>query len=287
MKPEKRLILTLLISLAILVAEIIGGMISNSLALLSDAGHVFTDSLALSLSLIASVISRKAPDEKATFGYQRIGLLAAIINGLSLLGISVYIFHESYNRFMSPPEIRSSLMLVVASAGLIGNIVMAYVLSEGHSDLNIKSAWLHIIGDLLASIGVIVAAVIIYFTGFVMADPIASIAVGGLILIGGLRVVKEALGIFLEMVPKGYDLREIRRSILDINGVIDIHDVHLWSISHGKPSFSAHVLTSDLSLSEVDTIRGRIEGLLSEFGIDHTVLQLECGRCENDQNAHL
>lgn len=278
---EKKLFVALCISLAILIAEVIGGLLSNSLALLSDAGHVFTDSLALSLSLIASIISRKPSDERATFGYQRIGLLAAIVNGVSLLGISLFIFVESYHRFSSPPQINSTLMIWIASAGLVGNAVMALVLSKGHHDLNIKSAWLHIMGDLLASIGVIIAAIIIYFTGFSTADPIASIVVGVLILVGGLRVVKEALQVFLEMAPSGLSIKEITDAILSIPQIKDVHDVHLWSISHGNPSFSAHLLVSDTSLSEVDRIRSRIESLLTGFGIHHTVLQIECSECKN------
>lgn len=280
---EKRLFLALCISLGILVAEVVGGILSNSLALLSDAGHVFTDSLALSLSLIASVIGRKPSDERATFGYQRIGLLAAIINGISLLGISVFIFIESYYRFSSPPEIDSKLMIVVAAGGLAGNIIMAMVLSKGHHDLNIKSAWLHIMGDLLASVGVIIAAIVIFFTGFKAADPIASIVVGILILIGGLRVVIEALKVFLEMAPSGLSIKKINDAILSISGIKDIHDVHLWSISHGNPSFSAHILVSDINLSEVDKIRNRIESLLDDFGIHHTVLQIECSECKNGE----
>lgn len=277
---EKRLFITLLISLAILIGEVIGGILSNSLALLSDAGHVFTDSLALSMSLIAAIISRKPSDARATFGYQRIGLLAAIINGISLIGISVYIFIESFHRFSSPREIDSGLMLWIATAGLIGNIVMASVLSKGHHDLNIKSAWLHILGDLFASIGVIIAAVFIYFTGFTAADPVASIIVGILILAGGVRVVREALGIFLEMVPKGYDIGKINDAIMSMPQVIDVHDLHLWSISHGITSFSAHIRISDINLSKVDMIRKDIESLLADFGIHHTVIQIEFAQCE-------
>lgn len=279
---EKRLFIALCISLTILAAEITGGIISNSLALLSDAGHVFTDSLALSLSLIASIISRKPSNERATFGYQRIGLLAAVINGISLLGISVYIFVESYHRFSSPPEINSILMIWVAAAGLLGNVIMAIILSKGHHDLNIKSAWLHIISDLLASIGVIIAAVIIYLTGFRAADPIASIVVGILILLGGLRVVAEALKVFLEMAPPGLNINEINDAILLIDGIRGIHDVHLWSISHGNPSFSAHIIVDDINMSEVDRIRNRVETLLTGLGIHHTVLQIECSDCKKD-----
>jgi len=282
MTKEKRLGLALSISLLILVAEVIGGILSNSLALLSDAGHVLTDSFAIALSLIAAMIAKKPSDYRATYGYQRIGLLAAVINGISLLGISFYIFYETYQRFLLPPEINAVLMLSVAVGGLVGNGIMALILSKGHHDLNLKSAWLHIMGDLLASFGVVIAGIVIYYTGFRLADPIAGVIVGLLVLAGGVRVVKEALWIFLELVPSGYDVKAISRAILSIPAVQGIHDVHLWSISHGTPAFSAHVWVDDQKLSEADSIRTEAERKLAEFGILHTVLQLECAQCEQN-----
>lgn len=283
MSKEKRLGLALSISLFILIAEIIGGIMSNSLALLSDAGHVLTDSFAIALSLIAAMIGRKPSDFRATYGYQRIGLLAAIANGISLLGISLYIFYETYQRFTSPPEINAPLMLAVAVGGLIGNGVMAFILSKGHHDLNIKSAWLHILGDILASFGVVIAGVIIYYTGFRLADPLAGIVVGLLILVGGVRVVKEAIWVFLELVPAGFNIDDISKAITDIPHVKGIHDLHLWSISHGTAAFSAHVWIHDQQLSDADSIRAEIEKKLEEIGIHHTVLQMECAECENNE----
>lgn len=283
MSKEKRLGLALSISLFILIAEIIGGIMSNSLALLSDAGHVLTDSFAIALSLIAAMIGRKPSDFRATYGYQRIGLLAAIANGISLLGISLYIFYETYQRFTSPPEINAPLMLAVAVGGLIGNGVMAFILSKGHHDLNIKSAWLHILGDILASFGVVIAGVVIYYTGFRLADPLAGIVVGLLILVGGVRVVKEAIWVFLELVPAGFNIDDISKAITDIPHVKGIHDLHLWSISHGTAAFSAHVWIHDQQLSDADSIRAEIEKKLEEIGIHHTVLQMECAECENNE----
>lgn len=280
---EKRLGIALTISLVILVAEIIGGIMSNSLALLSDAGHVLTDSFAIALSLIAAMIGKKPSDFRATYGYQRIGLLAAIANGISLLGIALYIFYETYRRFISPPDINAPLMLAVAAGGLIGNGVMAFILSKGHHDLNIKSAWLHILGDILASFGVVIAGVIIYYTGFRLADPLAGIVVGLLILVGGVRVVKEAIWVFLELVPAGYDIEEISKAIMDVPHVKGVHDLHLWSISHGTAAFSAHIWIHDQKMSEADSIRSAIEGKLEGLGIHHTVLQMECAECENNE----
>ncbi len=279
---EKRLLLALSVTVAILLLEVVGGILSNSLALLSDAGHVFTDGFAIALSLVAAIISLRPSDYKATFGYQRIGLLAAVINGLSLLGIAIFIFFESYKRFIAPPVVKAPLMLSVAGIGLVGNIVMALILSKGHHDLNIKSAWLHIMGDLLASVGVVFAGMIIYFTNFYLIDPIAGFIVGVIILFGGLRVVREALHVFLELSPPGYHVERISKTISEIPEVEGIHDVHLWSISHGIPAFSAHIWIRDRKISEADIVREKIEKKLAEIGIKHTVLQLECAECRNN-----
>ena len=213
---EKRLRLSLAVTILILIAEVAGGLYSNSLALLSDAGHVLTDVFALGLSLIAAHISRKPSDYRATYGYQRVGLLAAVINGLSLLAIAGFIFFEAYKRFSSPPHIDVRLMLIVAVFGLVGNIVMALIIGREHEDLNIRSAWLHVLGDTLSSVGVIVSGVIIYFTKWVYADPIASLIIGAIIISGGIRVVKEATSIFLEMTPEGFHAEDIAKRICDM-----------------------------------------------------------------------
>ena len=281
LKPERRLVLALSITLFILFAEVLGGLLSNSLALLSDAGHVLTDTFALGLSIIATRISKRPSDYKATYGYHRVGLLAAVINGLSLFGISVFIFMESYHRFMSPPAINISVMLPVAIGGLIGNIIMVFILGSGHHDLNIKSAWLHVLGDTLSSVGVIISGIIIYLTGWPYADPIAGILIGGIIISGGVRVVKEATSVFLELVPKGFDVEDIARRIAELPGVMGIHDIHIWSLTHKKVSFSAHIWVHDQRLSELEPLRKKIEDHLSELKISHILLQFECAECEN------
>jgi cobalt-zinc-cadmium efflux system protein len=278
---EKRLFLTLSMTLFILVAEVAGGLLSNSLALLSDAGHVLTDAFALGLSLIAARISKRPSDYRATYGYQRVGLLAAIINGLGLFGISVFIFIESYHRFVSPPSVDISVMMPVAIGGLIGNVIMVFILQHGHHDLNIKSAWLHVLGDTLSSFGVIISGIIVYLTGWTYADPIAGILIGGIIISGGIRVVKEAAGIFLELVPKGFDVEDIARRIAELPEVIGIHDIHIWSLTHKKVSFSAHIWVHDQKLSELEPLRKKIEDLLSELKISHILLQFECAECES------
>lgn len=276
---QGRLLLSLIVLSVIFVVEVIGGIISRSLALLSDAGHVFTDAFALLLSLIAATIMKKMPDYRATYGYQRIGILAAFINGMSLVGIAVFIFVEGYKRFNSPPQIDSELMLGIATAGLIGNLIMAWILGHKHEDLNIKSAWFHVIGDTISSAGVIAAGLIIKFTGWLIVDPIASGLVGIIIITGGIRVIKEALWIFLELSPAGLRVDEITESLSRIPGVLNIHDVHIWSIGHGIPAFSAHVQIHDQKISEADNIRKRIEHELEHFGIRHSVIQMECAEC--------
>ena len=281
LSPEKRLVLTLSITLFILLAEVLGGLLSNSLALLSDAGHVLTDAFALVLSVIAARISKRPSDYRATYGYQRVGLLAAIINGFSLFGISFFIFIESYHRFMSPPAINTSVMLPVAVGGLIGNIIMVFILGSGHHDLNIKSAWLHVLGDTLSSIGVIISGIIVYLTGWAYADPIAGILIGGIIISGGVRVVKEATSIFLELVPKGFDIEDIARRIAKLPEVMGIHDVHIWSLTHKRVSFSAHIWVHDQKLSELEPLRKKIEDMLQNLEIRYILLQFECAECEN------
>ncbi|MGQ9495859.1 MAG: cation diffusion facilitator family transporter [Thermoanaerobaculaceae bacterium] len=282
-KSQQSLILSLIVTFVILIAEVIGGFLSRSLALLSDAGHVLTDAFALGLSLIALLIMKKPPDFRATYGYHRIGLLAALINGVSLVIIAIFIFIEAYKRFHAPPEINSSVMLSIAAAGLFGNLIMAWILGHKHHDLNIKSAWLHVLGDAISSVGVITAGLIIKITGWMLADIIASGIVGCMIIIGGVKVIKEALWILLELSPMGFNAESLAKAISEIHGVLNTHDVHIWSIGHGVPAFSAHVQVADHRISEADIIRNKIEHLLSDMGIKHAVIQMESAECCNNE----
>ncbi len=278
---ERRLGFSLAVTFVILLAEVVGGLLSNSLALLSDAGHNLTDIFALGLSLIAARISRRPSDYRATYGYQRVGLLAAVINGSCLLIIAAFVFYESYRRFTSPPRIDIALMLTIATVGLIGNVVAASVIGRRHVDLNIRSAWLHLLGDTVSSAGVIVSGIIIYFTGWLYADPIASVLIGIGIVAGGAGVVKEAIIIFLEMTPKGFHTEEIAKKICDMPEVMGIHDIHLWSVVHQQIAFSAHIWVHDQKLSEAAGTRRKIEQMLTDMGIGHIILQFECAECQN------
>lgn len=282
-RAEKRLLITLGITLGILIVELVGGLLSNSLALLSDAGHVLTDAFALGLSLVAARISRRPQDTRATYGYHRVALLAASVNGLSLVGIAGFIFFESYQRFMNPPEIDLALMMPVAIVGLVANILMVWILGHGgHGklDLNIKSAWLHVLGDTLSSFGVIVSGAVIYFTGWGLADPIAGLVIGLIIITGGSRVLRESLHILLDLVPSAFDVKKIALEIEAMEGVRSVHDVHLRSLSHRRVSFSAHVCVEDMMLSEAGMLRERIVHFLQHMGIGHVLIQLESRECD-------
>ncbi len=283
LSDEKRLLAGIFITFLILVAELIGGIVSNSLALLSDAGHVFTDTASLLLSFFALKITRRLSTKIATFGYHRVGELAALINGISLIVIAVMIFIEAYKRIFSPVDVKSGIMLIIAVIGLVGNIITAFVLGHQQESLNIKSAWLHVVGDAIASLGVIAAGLIIRFTGWQIADPVISVFVGIIIIVGGFNVTKEALRIFLELSPLHIDVEQLKGKISQINGVLDIHDIHLWSIGHGIPAFSAHVKIGDTYVSEADNIRKEVEHILHHCGIRHTVIQLECNHCGKDE----
>ncbi len=278
---EKRLALSLVLTLAVMLAEGAGGYFANSLALLSDAGHMFTDSFALGLSLIAARISKWSPDRRATFGYQRVGLLAAVINGGSLFVISFVIFDEAVRRFSVPPVINTGLMAGMAALGFAANTAMVLILRHGHRDLNIKSAWMHVVGDALSSFGVIVAAVVIMFTGWRYADPLASVVIGVIILAGGLRVVSEAAHVFLELAPKGFNVEAVAKEICDFPGVMGVHDVHLWAITKGQIMFTAHIWVHDERLSQVQVLGARLKKKLAGMGIDHATLEFQCSECED------
>jgi cobalt-zinc-cadmium efflux system protein len=286
LSPEKRLAITFLVTVLILACEVIGGYLSNSLALLSDAGHMVTDALAIALGLVAARISKRSSDKNATFGYQRVGLLAALINGLSLLVIAAFIFYEAYERLMLPPSIDIPVMLGIAFLGLVGNLVMAFILSHSHEDLNLKSVWLHVLGDTLSSVGVIISGIIIYFTGWTYADPIASVLIGGIIIWGGIRLVRDTISIFLNLTPKGFSVEALAQKITDMPDVLDIHDVHLWPVAHNNIAFSAHVLVDDKTLKEVEATKKRIEEMLRENGVDHSTLQIECSCMDCDNSLY-
>lgn len=278
---EKRLALSIAITLAVMLAEAAGGYFANSLALLSDAGHMFTDVFALGLSLIAARISIRSPDRRATFGYQRVGLLSAVINGGSLFIIAFVISTEAARRLSAPPAVDTRLMMAVAALGFAANTAMMLILRRGHRDLNIKSAWLHVVGDALSSLGVFISAVVISLTGWRYADPLASLAIALIILVGGLRVVTEAAQVFLELVPRDLNVEAVAKSICDFPGVMGVHDVHLWSLTKGNVMFTAHIWVKDEKVSHLQQLSDRLKAMLATKGIDHATLEFQCMECED------
>lgn len=275
-----RLTWALAISATIFVLELTGGLISGSLALLSDAGHLFGDALALGLSLFALRLAARPANAKATFGYHRVGILVALINGTTLIVMAVLIFREAYQRFFAPPEIKTTELLAIAAVGLIANLVMAGLLHRGrrHS-LNIKSAWLHVLGDGLGSVGVIASGLIILFTGWNYADPLMSLLIGLLILFGGFRVLREAGSVLLELPPRGLDLEEVAREMGSVPGVLDVHDLHVWAITPQLVALAAHVQVEDQPLAAAAAVHAALQERLQELGIGHATLQLECHGC--------
>jgi cobalt-zinc-cadmium efflux system protein len=281
-RPEPGvLFVPLLLTALMTLVEFGGGILSGSLALIGDAGHMLTDTLALGLSYFALKISQRPADDKRTYGFHRTEILVALLNGLVLILISVYIFYEAYRRFTSPPEIKAPLMLAVAIIGLLVNLIALFILKgSSKGNLNIRGAFLHVLGDALSSIGVIGAGIIIFFTKFYLVDPIVAILIGGIILRGAIGLVTESSHILLEAVPRHLRMEEISKEIVNIEGVKDIHDFHLWTITSGIYALSGHLVIKDQMVSKSDQILKQANALLKDkFGITHTTLQLECMEC--------
>ena len=281
-KLSRPLLLALLITASFTVIELVGGFLSGSLALMSDAGHMFTDTLAIGLSLAAMRVAMRPADEGKTFGYLRAEILAALVNGASLLFISVLIMYESWRRIVSPPEIDAGLMLVVASLGLAANGAGVYLLHDrSKATLNERGAFLHMLGDFLSSIAVIVGAIVIMAFDVYILDPVLSIMISVIIIAGAWKLVTQSTSILLESAPSHIDFDDLRRSLKGIDGVTDIHDLHVWTLSSGLHSLSAHLVVKDRMLSECSDVVRTCEALLKErFGISHTTFQVECERCE-------
>jgi cobalt-zinc-cadmium efflux system protein len=281
--------ITLFLVLIIMVAEILGGVFSNSLALLSDAGHMLTDALALGLSLLAMHLARRPATATKTFGYLRAEIMAALANGVVLILISVVIFYEAYQRFQATATVKGPLMLIVAGIGLVANIIGLYLLWHGsRKSINVRAAFWHIIGDTMSSVGVIAAGIIIQLTGWTLADPILAIVIGVVILWGAVRIVKEALDILLESVPPHVEMKKVTAAIKRVSGVEDIHEIHIWTITSGVYALSAHLKITDRMVSQSSDITILVNKILaSEFNITHTTLQLECENCPTGVECNL
>ena len=294
---EKRFIASIILTGLILAAEIAGGLLSGSLALLSDAAHVFSDIFALGLSYMALRLSARPPDDRHSFGWHRLEIIAAFINGASLLVIAFGIWIEAIKRWQNPLEIRSTEMMVIAIIGLVVNIVVAFILGgheheNGHThdhaegktrkakNLNIQSAFLHVIGDLISSVGVILAAILIKFTSATWIDPLASILIGIIIFVSAYRVLRASLHILIEGVPEGLSISRIKDAMLKINTVSTVHDLHVWNLCSDHIALSAHILLTENNDAPQSQVLAEINHLLkTEFDIQHTTLQLENSPC--------
>lgn len=262
-----------------LIAEAVAGFLLNSLALLSDAAHMFTDSAALGIALAAVRIARKPADQYRTFGYHRFEILAATFNALLLFGVAIYILYEAWQRFRSPVEVQSVGMIVVACLGLVINFISIRLLSSGKdSSLNLKGAYLEVWSDLIGSIGVIVGGIIIYFTGWAWVDTIVAVGIGLWVLPRTWILLKESLNLLLEGVPLGIDIEEVEKEILSQKGVVSLHDLHLWGITSGKNSLTAHILM-DGTIESTELINTIQTKLSEKFNITHATLQCETSLC--------
>ncbi len=263
------------LTLAFTAVEIVGGLLTGSLALLADAVHMLSDNLALALALFAVWLAGRPSTPERSFGYQRAEILAALANGVILVVLAIWIFIEAWGRLTDPPDVLAGWMAVVAAVGLAVNLVAAAILARaGHDTLNMRAAFRHVIADALGSAGVLVAAVVILLTGWRYADPLAGALIAVAVLASSWSVLRDSVNILLEGAPKGIDPRELGRRLAEAPGVVEVHDLHVWTITSGFPSLSAHVLVA--RDDDCHARRRELEELLlREYGIEHTTLQVE------------
>ncbi len=273
--------MALAIVVVIMVVEVIGGLLSNSLALLGDAGHMLVDALALVLSLFALTIARRPATASRTYGYHRVEIMAALANGTTLVLVSAYIFYEAYQRFLEPPVVQTPLMILVATIGLLANLAGILLLRRAsHRNLNIKAAFWHIVGDTISSVGVIIAGIIIAVTGWYVVDAVIAVFISVIILVGAVRIVRESADILLEAVPRHVQVDKVIKAIKNVPGVEEVHDIHIWTITSSIFALSAHLMIEDQTVRRSGEIVDTVNDYLAQhFGITHTTLQLECERC--------
>jgi len=291
---EKRFILSFIVTGIILVGEVAGGLFTGSLALLSDAAHVLMDVLALVLSYAALRLASLPPDDRHTFGYHRLEVLAALVNGISLGAIAVGIFVEAWRRWQTPGVVKSVEMLIIAAVGLVLNLVVVFILKGGlHThqdhehvagehpeDLNVKSAFLHVLGDAAASVGVILAALIIMKTGWSWVDPVMSVLIGLLILVSAWRVLRSSVHILIEGVPEGIKLPQVTEAISATPGVAGLHDLHVWNICSQNVALAVHVVLQNDTVKTRTTVMKELKERLARLGIEHTTIQFEQEHCD-------
>jgi cobalt-zinc-cadmium efflux system protein len=276
---RRRLAVALALALGVFTLQVVGAWLTGSLALLADAGHVLTDAGGVGLALVAASFAQRPPTERRTFGWQRMEILAAAFNALLLLVVAVFVLVEAVRRLGDPPEVDSGPMLVIAAIGLVANVVALGVLHRGQQEsLNVRGAYLEVMADLLGSVAVVVAAIVIATTGWQAVDPVASIVIGLFILPRTWLLMREALDVLLEAAPRGVDLAEVRRHMIEVDGVCDVHDLHAWTITSGQPVLSAHVVVDDETIARGSggEVLDRLGGCLADhFDVEHSTFQLE------------
>jgi cobalt-zinc-cadmium efflux system protein len=268
----------LALTASITVVELIGGLLTGSLALLADAVHMLSDNVAISLALVALWLAARPSTPERSFGYQRAEILAALVNGAVLVALAIWIFVEAYGRFGDPPDILGGWMLAVAAAGLAGNLAAASLLTRAaHSSLNMRAVLRHVLADAAGSAGVVVAALVVVTTGWRYADPVAGVMIAVLVLASSFSVLRESVHILLEGTPRGIDARELAARLTRVPGVVDVHDLHVWTITSGFTALAAHVLVQPGN--DCHARRRELETLLErEYGIEHTTLQVDHAR---------
>ena len=279
-----RLALSLSLTALFVVLEAAAGIYANSLALLTDAAHNFTDVIALGLSWYAVSLTTRPSNSQKTYGYHRAGILVALANSTTLVLISLGVFYEAYQRFKSPPEIKSGVLVVVGLIAVTVNLVTALLVRRGSErDLNLRSVFLHLIGDVVSTVGAVIAGVIIYFTHANWLDPFVSVLIGFLILYSAWGILRETIGILLESTPRDVDMQAMVADIKQVKGVLGVHDLHVWSLAQNLRTMSAHILTDNLPISEGAEIQRQVnEVVFHRYNIAHATLQLECVDCEPD-----
>lgn len=279
---RRRLSLVLLLTFLYMIAEALGGWWTGSLALLADAGHMLADVAALALALLALWFGARPATPKKTFGYYRLEILAALINGVALSVISLFIFYQAYGRWAAPPEVKSGTMTVIAVGGLLVNLACAALLHGDHKeDLNIRGAWLHIMGDALGSVGAIIAGVLMSLYGWYMADPLFSVVISVLIVLSSWNLIRESTNVLLEGTPAHINLAAVEESILGTIGVEDVHDLHVWTITSGREALSAHVIHAQ-TISQPELLKELRVKLHDRFGVDHLTIQMETPEFEDE-----
>jgi cobalt-zinc-cadmium efflux system protein len=269
------------VTLAFVIVEVIAGLRAHSLALLSDAGHNFTDAVALVLASVAFYIQSRPPNDVKTYGYHRAGVLAAFVNALTLLAISAWICYEAWSRLRQPEPVQQWTMLIVAAVGLVVNSSVMFGLDRDRHDLNVRAAFVHMFGDALGSVGIMAGALVINFTGWRQIDPILSILIAVLIIWSAWGIIKESLNVLLEGLPRGLALTSVIEAMQGVEGVIDVHDLHIWTLGSSAHALSCHVQIDDMPPSESESILRRLNDVLCGFHIHHTTVQFEHSKCDN------